>query len=211
MGNIGIIGRARVGKDTVGKWLVDNRGYRRVAFADALKSAALKVDPIVGHREDEVWDLVYGEWELIQTDADLVHLSTVVADHGWEAAKDEFPEVRRFLQELGAAVRDIDEDFWLRAAMKKVQEANEAGVPVVITDVRYRNEADSLRRAGFHLVYIERPGVPQMDHASENSLTADDADYTICNDSDVPYLLWALENVVDRIYAIESARHANRL
>jgi hypothetical protein len=196
MGNIGIIGRARVGKDTAGKWLVDNRGYRRIGFADALKEAALKVDPIVW--EDPCADVT-------------ARLAETVARIGWERAKDAFPEVRRFLQELGAAVRDIDEDFWLRAAMKKVMAANDAGVPVVITDVRYPNEAASLRRAGFHLVYIDRPGVPQMDHVSENSLTEDDAKYYVRNAGTVDGLHEDMEFIVDNIYAAESARHANRL
>ncbi|CAO0836095.1 hypothetical protein SMICM17S_06537 [Streptomyces microflavus] len=85
----------------------------------------------------------------------------------------EAPEVRRILQELGAAVRAIDEDFCrLRAAISTSREANEAGVQAVITDVRYPNEAASLRRAGFHLVYIERPDVEQLVHESEGALGA---------------------------------------
>ncbi len=195
MGNIGIIGRARVGKDTAGKWLVDNRGYRRVAFADALKEAALKVNPFIADPYS----------------SDLHRLATVVRRYGWEDGKDTFPEIRRFLQELGAAVRDIDEDFWLRAAMKTVMKTNDDGVPCVITDVRYPNEAASLKRAGFHLVYIDRPGVPQMAHASENSLTSADAKYFIRNAGTVDGLHEDLEFIVDNIYAIESARHANRL
>ncbi|CAO0836096.1 Adenylate kinase OS=Streptomyces microflavus OX=1919 GN=Smic_81130 PE=4 SV=1 [Streptomyces microflavus] len=54
MGNVGIIGRARVGKDAAGQWLVDNRGYRRIGFADPLKEAALKLDPLI-----EQIDMVY--------------------------------------------------------------------------------------------------------------------------------------------------------
>lgn len=211
MGNIGIIGRARVGKDTAGQWLVDQRGYRRIAFADELKDAALKVDPIVDDVEDEVWDIVYGEWELVRTERVPVRLSDAVGVTGWEAAKDSNPEVRRILQELGAAIRAIDPDFWLRAAMKKVQEANEQGVPVVITDVRYPNEAASLKRAGFHLVHIDRPGVPQMDHASENSLTEGDADFVIRNDGSLHDLHARMEVVWTDVYHIESARHSNRL
>lgn len=195
--NIGIIGRARTGKDTAGKWLVDNRGFRRVAFADALKEAALKVDPIIGTDTDDL--VVEG-----------ARLGETVRFWGWERAK-EIGDTRRFLQELGAAVRDIEEDFWLRAAMRKVMEANDDGVPCVITDVRYPNEAESLKRAGFHLVYIERPGVPQMDHASENSLTADDAEFRIWNDGGMPQLHAAVEALTEHIYACESARHANRL
>jgi hypothetical protein len=192
MGNVGIIGRARVGKDTAGEWLVNERGYRRVGFADALKEAALKLDPIT------------------YTNGDIAErLSVLVARNGWEDAK-AYNEVRRTLQELGMAIRAIDPDFWLRAALAKVQAANEAGVPVVITDVRFPNEADSLRRAGFHLVYIDRPDVPQLDHESEGALTSDDADHYVFNGGDVDDLHAKLMDIAEHIYRFESRRHFAR-
>ncbi|MFJ3248332.1 hypothetical protein [Streptomyces sp. NPDC086782] len=195
MGNIGIIGRARVGKDTAGAWLVENRGYRRVALADPLKAAALELDPIV-----EVTGV-----------GDYYRLGEEVARWGWEGVKDDTPEVRRILQELGRAIRTLDPDFWLRAALKKTQEANDAGVPVVITDVRYPNEAASLRRAGFHLIHIHRPDVPQLDHESEGALGTGDAGYTLLNTGTIRQLHVDLEAIVDRIYALESRKHLARL
>lgn len=198
MGNIGIIGRARVGKDTAGQWLVDNRGYRRIGFADPLKEAALKLDPIV---ED-----LAGLYDFFES----TRLSTLVNTHGWELAK-EIGDTRRILQELGASIRAIDEDFWLRAAMKRVQEANEAGVPAVITDVRYPNEAASLKRAGFHLVYIDRPDVEQLVHESEGALTSADATYYVRNkNGDLPGFLEDVKFVADNVASVESRRHYAR-
>ncbi|WP_327712382.1 hypothetical protein OG912_32185 [Streptomyces sp. NBC_00464] len=198
MGNIGIMGRARVGKDTAGQWLVDNRGYRRIGFADALKDAALKTDPIV---ED-----LAGYYDVVES----TRLSALVGEHGWERAKDREPEVRRILQELGASIRAIDPEFWLRTALKKVRDANEAGVPVVITDVRYPNEAKSLRAAGFHLLHIDRPGVPQLTHESEGALTSTDADYAITNDGTRELFLSKLQIAVAHIYTDESRRQYAR-
>ncbi|MEU0860621.1 hypothetical protein ABZ352_35440 [Streptomyces griseofuscus] len=191
--NIGIIGRARVGKDTAGEWFVNERGYRRVAFADPLKEAALRLDPIIW--EDPCADVT-------------ARLAETVRRIGWERAKDAFPEVRRILQELGAAIRGLDEDFWLRQALKKTVEHNDAGVPVVITDVRYRNEAEALRRAGFHLVYIERPGVPELTHESEGALTDDDANSVIYNSGSIEAFLQDVEAVWNYVHALESARFA---
>ncbi|MFD5198810.1 hypothetical protein ACFWM7_01305 [Streptomyces sp. NPDC058375] len=199
MGNIGIIGRARVGKDTAGQWLVDHRGYRRIGFADPLKEAALKLDPIV---HPIAWPSGQG--------VDDFRLSEVVKKIGWERAK-ETGDTRRILQELGAAVRAIDEDFWLRAAMARVMAANEASVPAVVTDVRYPNEAASLKRAGFHLVYIERPDVEQLVHESEGALTSADATYYIRNKSgDLSGFLEDVEFVADNVAHIESRRHYAR-
>ncbi|MEV4037717.1 hypothetical protein [Streptomyces umbrinus] len=196
MGNIGIIGRARVGKDTAGKWLVEERGYRRVAFADPLRECALALDPIV---------------DVIEYGDDVERLSQLVARIGWEAAKGRNPEVRDTLQRIGQGVRAIDEEFWLRTALKNVNAANEAGVPAVVTDVRYRNEAASLMRSGFHLIHIARPGVPQLDHESENSLGPEDAHFLVVNDGDVEHLHEQLERIWEDIAAIESARHSARL
>ncbi|WDM16730.1 hypothetical protein J3S85_37835 [Streptomyces lavenduligriseus] len=189
--NVGIIGRARSGKDTAGAWFVEQRGYRRVALADPLKEAALRLNPIVTSQHDEPG-----------------HLLEVIRTYGWEGAKDTYPEVRRTLQELGAAMRALDEDFWLRLALKRTQEANDAGVPVVITDVRYRNEAKSLVRAGFHLLHIDRPGVPHLSHESEGALGPEDARYLVRNDGTYDDLHAQLDRIWEEIHAVESARFA---
>jgi hypothetical protein len=193
--NVGIIGRARAGKDTAGRWLVENRGYERVAFADVLKDVALRIDPIVS----------------VGYPCEATRLSeTVAGQFGWESAK-ETGDVRRFLQELGASIRAIDPDFWLRAALAKADAINaDAGRPVVITDVRYANEAAALRARGWHLVHIDRPGVPHLVHESEGALTADDADYAIANVGDVSSLHGAVELFHHRVHTIESARQYGR-
>jgi hypothetical protein len=198
--NIGLIGRARVGKDTVGRLLYDHGGYERVAFADPLKEAALKLDPIVLSTEER------SDW------ADRPYrLQEAVHGWGWEVAKDRFPEVRRILQELGASVRAIDPEFWLRAGLARVDEVNRTtGRPAVITDVRYPNEAESLRRAGFHLVYIDRPGVPHLDHESEGALGPEDAHLTITNAGSLDELKERVHEVWSAIHSDESRRHYAR-
>ncbi|GLV78343.1 deoxynucleotide monophosphate kinase family protein [Streptomyces hygroscopicus] len=187
MGNIGIIGRARSGKDTAGKYFVEQHGYRRVALADPIKEAALRTNPIVK----------------VDHAAEYYRLAEDIAEFGWERAKDDTAEVRRILQELSAAIRALDEDFWLRLALKATEEANDAGAPVIITDIRYPNEAASLARAGFHLLHINRPGIPQMDHVSEKTLRPEDARYLIRNDGTLDDFHAQLARVWDAIYAVE--------
>lgn len=191
-GNVGIIGRARVGKDTAGAWLVENRGYVRVGFADAVRDVALRLDPIVG--TDDSYLCAEGE-----------RLSDAVSFWGWETAKGE-SEVRRILQETGMAVRAIDPDFWLRIALEKVAQANAAGSPVVITDVRFPNEAESLRNAGFHLLYIDRPDVEHLEHPSEGALTSADAEFFIYNTRDKAAFLEDVEFVANVVRHRESMR-----
>lgn len=195
MGNIGIIGRARAGKDTAGKFFVDGHGYRRIGFADALKLTAWKIDPYI-----------YSDFGYLRRWSDRIS-----GDGSYERAKDEHPEVRRFLQELGTSMRAVDPEIWLRPVLKAAIEANDEGVPIVVTDVRFRNEAEALVRAGFHLIHVNRPGVPQLDHESERDLGPEDARYLVQNDGDLAHLGEQLERIWDEIFALESVRHFARL
>lgn len=173
MKDIALTGLARSGKDSVAARLVEDHGYVRVAFADALKDAALKADPIVHTDPFQFGSSLYT--------ADL-RLSTLVDEHGWEFAKDQVPEVRRFLQHFGQAVRDIDPRFWVRPAVDAIRQAHAEGRPVVVTDVRYDNEVISLLMRGFTLVRIERPGLTPGNHVSEHNTREFHVHATIVND-----------------------------
>jgi hypothetical protein len=166
MNYIALTGLARSGKDSVAARLVERHGYVRVAFADALKVAALRTDPYIPLPAARV----------------TVRLSALIERIGWELAKDRYPEVRRYLQEYGQTVRELDPEFWMRAAWRAAGDARNAGHPVVFTDVRYTNEADMLRRNGFDIVRVTRPGQTPGGHVSERQMLAYHASRTIVND-----------------------------
>jgi hypothetical protein len=175
------MGRARSGKDSFAEQLVGAHGYTRLAFADPLKEMALAVNPIVptGYR-------VY------------VRLAPLVADVGWEYAKDTYPEVRRLLQEMGQRVRDLDGAFWVRALLRR---AVTVRGPIVVTDVRYPNELHAMRRAGFTVLRIERPGVADMAHESETALGSHLADGIIENTGSLAQLRAHADGLVEFLNA----------
>jgi hypothetical protein len=73
--------------------------------------------------------------------------------------------VRRFLQELGTGVRDIDPNFWINAWADKAASYLRN---IVVPDVRFLNEAEYLRENGALLIRIGRPGLDNGDrHISE--------------------------------------------
>lgn len=166
------MGRAGSGKDSAAARLVSRYQFVRVAFADPLKESALRLDPIVGAEGTSCGALP-------------IRLSDVVRRYGWDRAKNSNPEVRRTLQRLGETVRADDPDFWLRMALDKVATADRWGLPVVVSVVRYANEADALRATGALLVRIERPGATAggeaARHVSELDLAAYPADVTVTN------------------------------
>ena len=161
---IGIAGYAGSGKDTVGKILVENHGFRRIGFADKVKELALRIDPVI-------WD---NEGELD------VPLSWFVELLGWEDAKKD-RQVRELLQRIGEGVRKtLSDDAWIDAALKDIG----YGEDVVITDVRYPNELEMIEEMGGTSWWVSRTGVgPVNDHASENSISSEDCDLIIGNHS----------------------------
>lgn len=183
MRSIALMGRARSGKDTVARYLTEHHGYKRVAFADPLKETALKANP----------------WITDPDTGDRFRLAFLVAAFGWEHVKDNYPEARRFLQDLGTAVRDVmGRDTWLNRGLVTAGTHQLAGDPVVFTDVRYLNEATALRHAGYLMVRIERPGATSAagSHASETELDDYPADVVLINDGSVSDLLKQIEGRV---------------
>lgn len=187
MHNIAIAGRKRSGKDTAAAHLVEEFGYVRHGFADPLKEAALKLDPIVDADGDD-----YG--------VDFYRLSTIIEWVGWEKAKDTYPEVRQILQRLGdEAGRQVHgEETWVRNLLRRAESANAEGHPVVVPDVRYPNEAELLREAGFLVVRVDRPGYGSPtpgEHASER-VERLAVDRVIVNDGSLNQLYAAISVLV---------------
>lgn len=187
--NIALIGKARSGKDSAGDRLVRNWNFTRVAFADPVKRVALGLNPYI--------PTVPGV---------AVRLESLIADVGWEYAKDNYPEVRRVLQAAGQTMRERDEDYWLNIALKSIDAAAGWNMPVVVTDCRYPNEAEALQARGFMLVRIRRERsfadmtvaeAGQAQHASETALDDFPADQTIINSG----TLFDLETEIDALVA----------
>lgn len=98
---------------------------------------------------------------------------------GWDGEKN--AAGRRLLQHIGEGLRKhVDDEVWIRAMLRR---ASAVEGDVVVTDVRYPNEATALRRRHGYLVRIDRPGVgPANDHASER-VDLLEAEYVLVNDS----------------------------
>lgn len=168
---IGLHGAKRVGKDTAGAVLVEHAGFERLSFAARLYATLLATDPMV--------PVPTGRAGL--TFVVYRRLSDVVAERGWERAKDEVPEVRRLLERLGTeGVRvNVGESTWIDAALQDVK----PGGRYVITDVRMENEAEAIHALGGEVWRITRPGFePDGSHLSNSGLPDEMVDRTIVND-----------------------------
>lgn len=95
---------------------------------------------------------------------------------------------RFILQKLGTEVaRNIDPDVWVNYTMRIAKEYEDKGISVVITDARYPNEANVVRKLGGKVWRIERryrnTATGDQEHASEIALdNYKNFNYTIYND-----------------------------
>lgn len=173
---IGLAGFAGSGKDTVAKFLIEDWNYKRYAFADAIKETLYDTDPFI--------------------DKEL-RLKTLVDKYGWDYTKNNYPEVRRLLQDFGLSGRNhFGKLHWAHQVFKQINFDHKA----VITDIRFWNEADQTRVYDFAEVWrVHRPGVgPINNHKSELDLIDYEYDAIIINDSDLESLKLKIDQEMTR-------------
>lgn len=101
---------------------------------------------------------------------------------------------RQLLQSLGEAVRgQINENFWVHSMLATYEDSDFW----IVSDVRYRNEADELLSRHALLIRVERPVLSEDTHQSEVDLDSyDKFSFTIENDGTLEDLF----NTVKEIY-----------
>lgn len=177
---IGLGYTARVGKDTVADYLVGEWGFRKVSLADPVRELALAINP-------HVWT-----W-----DGDIVKLSEMVDEIGWEAAKGD-PSVRRILIGIGEGARNvIDPDVWLKAMTNQLRKGGTDDDRIVISDVRYANEASWVRRNNGTLVRIQRDHSPPP--MKGERLTPNDFDYQLPNNGSIDRLYELTDRMMEKL------------
>ena len=83
-------------------------------------------------------------------------------------------------------------NFWVDITLNSIKEDR-----AVISDVRFKNEADAIKRIGGQVWRINRNGVgPVTNHSSETDLDDYDFDHIIDND----YSVVDLNNIVDMLW-----------
>jgi dephospho-CoA kinase len=102
----------------------------------------------------------------------------------WDGHKDD--RGRKLLQDLGTAVREYNSEYWIE--WLKTESTVRNCKKVVISDVRFQNEADWVRSTGGIVIRIVRPEIIPMEHESELNQSEVYADYIVVNDSTIEEL-----------------------
>jgi hypothetical protein len=168
---IGVVGFIGSGKGTVGDILEREHGYKKFAFADALKDAVAGIF---------LWPrgLLEGDTNASRTFRERV-------DVWWSHKLGYEVTPRLILQKFGteACRHGIADNIWIAALEKRIHGYED----VVITDCRFPNEIDFIRSAGGILIRVKRGDDPSTEeiskmHISETAWNNYDPDFVIHNE-----------------------------
>ena len=209
---IGLTGPKGSGKDTVAGLLRTHAGFYPLAFADALREEvcdAWRFEPLYLIRpETKEHPLSALALRKCQSDS---FVARMVLDHTARGATldlDAPRSPRQILQWWGTEYRRAqDPAYWTSMLERRIERLLGSGNQnrLVITDVRFDNEAEILRvePLGAQIWQITRPGcgVPMGSHVSEVSGAQFQPDAVIDNGSDVLHLR---QQVMNRWWALDA-------
>ena len=175
---IGITGRKRHGKDTLGDYLVSNYGYTKIGFADALKEGCRH---IFGFNDDQL----YGN-------------SKEIDDAFWKASPRkvlQYVGTDLFRDQLSCVLPEVKDDIWVKVVEKTILQNPDK--KYVITDVRFNNELAFIKKYNGLTIKVQRDSINKTDaHISESFIDELQTNYTIKNSGTIEELYENFNNIV---------------
>lgn len=192
----GIIGHAGSGKDTIGKYLIENYGFEKDSFAGPLKKG---VQALFDFTDDQLEDRILKEtvdirWGISPREAFNFVGTELIRDH------------------MGELMPDVGRDFLVRSMDHRLKGYKENRRRIVVTDVRNQNEAEFILRCDGRLIRVDRPNLKDLPPRTQNhsSVKGIDAinpsliDVRVQNDGSID----DLETKIKALFFQERAMHS---
>lgn len=197
---IGVVGLIGSGKGTVGDYLSGHKNFVSLSFAAALKDA---VSAIFG------WDRF-----LLEGSTTISRDWREQPDEYWSGKLGRMITPRLILQEMGTEVmrKNFHPNIWIDSLEKRIQ--SETG-SIVITDVRFPNEADLIKRLSGQIVWVRKdplpdwfleaqqgnmaPAIELNIHESERAWIGTPVDWTITNNGTLLGLYEKIDQLIKDI------------
>ncbi|MQU62987.1 deoxynucleotide monophosphate kinase [Pseudomonas sp. FSL R10-1350] len=170
---IGLTGRARTGKTTAAEHLTGTYLLEHYAFADPLRDGLMAI-----------FNLDPTDFEGDRKEQPLAWL-----DHS----------PRQLMQSMGTewARKTVHPDVWVKLAEQNLDYMTKslgAVTGFVVSDVRFDNEADFIRRSGGTIIHIWRADAQSVNpHTSEKGIEDNVNDLLVANNGTVEEFLRALD------------------
>lgn len=117
----------------------------------------------------------------------------------WQDIENKTTFAREMMQKIGTDfVRNqIDPDFWVKKLVAHLIDLKKKGhTRFVIDDVRFPNEAESIKKMNGILIKLERTSSEKNNHESECYIDTIPYDYLIINDASIETLYETLDSLI---------------
>lgn len=178
---IGLAGRARTGKTTAANHLANMHGFQTYAFADPLRDGLMNI------------------FNLSPCDFDDDRKEQPI---GWLGRS-----ARELMQSMGTewGRNMVHPELWLLLAEQNLEflgQAHDAATGFVISDLRFENEADFVRKRGGIVIHVLRPDATEVNpHVSETGIGIQDNDLVLHNEGALDDLFGQLDEFFDALTA----------
>lgn len=145
---LGLCGKKQSGKSTVARYLKSKYKFQEISWAEPLKE-------IIGRQ-------IFGI-----TESHLTSTAKEIVMEKWGLSP------RQILQIVGTDCfrNQIHPDIWVILGVEKIQRLIDIGENVVVSDCRFPNEVEAIRKLDGIVIEIEKLGqISEDTHISENSL-----------------------------------------
>lgn len=174
---IGLSGAIGAGKSAVGRHLFDSYGYKEVTFK---KEFVIKILSSLGiewgHQDYEMYINIFYDRELKDKPNELLNGKTP----------------RQVMFSFSDWARSIDPYVFIKPVEQKIQKfIYQLEGRLVISDIKFDNEAEMIKRHGGLIWHIERKNNPfsvKTEHESEHGIDDKYIDRIIWNDGDMDQL-----------------------
>lgn len=167
---IGICGKKRSGKDTIGKFIAASYGYRLDSFAAPIRSFTC---------------------ELLGISPSVLEL---VKEHPMSVIDGKSP--RDLMQQLGTEFMrgNYGQDVWVRSLVGRIKDNT------VVTDIRFDNEAKAIKDLGGKVFHVVRDLKDSKDtHASEKGIDPNLVDIKVLNNSTLEALYKRVSHIMSEL------------
>lgn len=177
---IGITGHKQNGKDTIAKYLINKHEFIQFSFAEPLK---------------EISKILFGF-----TDEQVNGDKKEIIDDFWHLTPRsvlQFMGTEMFRNQISSLIPDIGHDFWIKILEKKILSLSPNYRNIVISDVRFPNEVEFIKKYNGIMINVFRNNLISIDnHPSEQLIDTLKVDYYIPNNGSINELYKVIEKVL---------------
>ena len=204
---IGIIGAARVGKDTFAEMLAESL-YDIISHRFILMSYATELKLRIQKDIDLSYDQLWGDEKEIPDKRYRRRLTTtsgIEADEGYI-----YWTPREIMQAYGEFYRGISYDFWVNSLFRTIHDKDYKNV--IVTDIRYPNEAVPIKEEMGYLIKITSDRDNKQDihgklHISETAMLGyNEVDFEVANNSSLEELRVTARKVANFLIEVDKLK-----